>query len=90
MAIQDYLLALQWVKDNIGAFGGNPEQIMLFGQSAGADNVFVVSTLEEAEPLLNGVIVESGGGIDVIPPEIAQYTGASFAETLGCGDSDVS
>lgn len=90
MAIKDTLLALQWVRSHGALFGGDINKIMLFGQSAGADNVFVVSSLEQAKTLLSGVVLESGGGIDVIPPDIAEYTAKSFTETLGCKGSCVS
>lgn len=84
MAIKDALLALQWVQSHGALFGGDVHGVMMFGQSAGADNVFVLSSLREAKPLLSGVVLESGGGIDVIPPDIADYSAKSFIETLGC------
>jgi carboxylesterase type B len=89
MAIQDYLAALTWVKRNIGAFGGNPSKVMLFGQSSGADDTFVVSTLPEAKSLISAAVMESGGGLDMIPYETAKYTGRSFAKTLNCSSEDV-
>ncbi len=90
MAIQDYLAALRWVKANIPAFGGDASKVMLFGQSAGADNTFIVSTLPEAKELITSVILESGGGQDMTPYDVAQHTGASYAEALKCNSSDVS
>lgn len=84
MAIKDALLALQWVQSHGALFGGDVQRVMMFGQSAGADNVFVLSSLQEAKPLLSGVVLESGGGIDVIPPDIANYSAKSFVKTLGC------
>lgn len=90
MAIKDALLALQWVQTHAAIFGGDADRVMMFGQSAGADNVFVISSLEDAKPLLSGVVLESGGGIDVIPPDIADYSAKSFVETLGCKGSCVS
>lgn len=89
MAIQDYTAALTWVKDNIAAFGGAPEKVLLFGQSAGADDTFIFSTLPVAKGLVNSVILESGGGLDLTPYETAQYTASSYAETLGCRRIDV-
>ncbi|KAF3024331.1 hypothetical protein E8E14_013972 [Neopestalotiopsis sp. 37M] len=89
MAIQDYLAALAWVKENVASFGGNPSQILLFGQSAGADDVFVVSTLPQAKSLISAAILESGGGQDVVPYDIAQLSGSSFAETLNCSTNDL-
>lgn len=90
MAIQDYLAALTWVKHNIKAFGGDSTKVMLFGQSAGADDTFVVSTLPEAKHLISAAVMESGGGQDVAPYKTATYTGQSFAKTLNCRSDDVS
>ncbi|KAK5988801.1 Para-nitrobenzyl esterase-like protein [Cladobotryum mycophilum] len=84
MAIQDYLAALTWVHLNIRAFGGDRSKVVLFGQSAGADDTFVVSTLPETPHLISAAIMQSGGGMDLIPYETAQYTGRSYAETLKC------
>ncbi|KAF5004289.1 hypothetical protein FDECE_9199 [Fusarium decemcellulare] len=89
MAIKDYMAALTWVKENIAAFGGNSEKVMLFGQSAGADDTFVFSTLPQAKHLVSSAILESGGGQDLTPYGTAQLTGASFAKTLGCGETDL-
>lgn len=90
MAIQDYLAALRWTKDNIGAFGGDPKKTMLFGQSAGAVNAFAVASLPEVKDLVAAVVLQSGSGIDLTPNETAQYTGKSYAAALGCADHDVS
>ncbi|KAL7928902.1 Carboxylesterase [Trichoderma chlorosporum] len=88
MAIKDYLAALTWVKENIKAFGGDSSKIMLFGQSAGADNTFVVSTLPEAKGLISAAVMESGGGQDVTPYKTATLTGQSYAKTLNCSSND--
>lgn len=90
MAIQDYLAALGWVKENVASFGGDSSKILLFGQSSGADDAFVLSTLPEAKSLISAAVFESGGGLDVVPYDIAQLSGSSFAETLNCSTSDVS
>lgn len=89
MAIQDYLAALGWVKENVASFGGDSSQVLLFGQSSGADDAFVVSTLPEAKSLISAAVFESGGGLDVVPYDIAQLSGSSFAETLNCSTNDV-
>lgn len=89
MAIQDYLAALTWVKLNIRAFGGDSSKVMLFGQSAGADDTFVVSTLPEAKGLISAAVMQSGGGQDVTPYKTATNTGRSFAKTLNCSSKDV-
>ncbi|KAF3922721.1 Acetylcholinesterase [Orbilia brochopaga] len=60
--IQDIVLGLQWVQDNIAAFGGDKDKVLLFGQSAGAWNSFIISTLPSAPNLMRAVALESGGG----------------------------
>lgn len=58
--LQDQLAALKWVKSNIAAFGGDPENITLFGESAGAHAVGMLSTSPLAAGLFNKVIGQSG------------------------------
>ena len=89
MAIQDYLAALEWVNLNIRNFGGDHSKVLLFGQSAGGDDTFTVSTLPQAKSLISAAIIESGGGQDMTPYATAQYSGASYAQALNCSRTDV-
>jgi len=57
--ILDQLLALQWVQDNIAAFGGDATQITLFGQSAGAESVAILLGTEKANGLYQRAIMQS-------------------------------
>ena len=57
--LYDQILALQWVHDNIAAFGGDPDNITLFGQSAGAASILALMEMEEAEGLFHKAIVQS-------------------------------
>jgi para-nitrobenzyl esterase len=56
----DQLAALQWVRDNIARFGGDPANVTIFGQSAGAVDVNVLMTSPLAKGLFQRVIAESG------------------------------
>jgi para-nitrobenzyl esterase len=58
--IQDQVAALKWVKENIGAFGGNPENVTIFGQSAGSFSVSILSAVPAAKGLFQRIISESG------------------------------
>ncbi|KAF3931419.1 Acetylcholinesterase [Dactylella cylindrospora] len=86
--IQDIILALQWVQENIGKFGGDRGKVLLFGQSAGAWNSFIISTLPNAVDLMNAVALESGGGVDFQTNASAQQAGAIFASQVNCSTTD--
>lgn len=56
----DTIAALEWVRDNIAAFGGNPNNVTIFGESAGGRNVFMLLASPLAEGLFHRAIVQSG------------------------------
>ncbi len=60
----DQIAALKWVKRNIGQFGGDPDKITLFGQSAGGASVKALVASPLTAGLLSGAIIQSAGGID--------------------------
>ncbi|VAV91518.1 Para-nitrobenzyl esterase [hydrothermal vent metagenome] len=59
-ADMDMIAALQWVRDNIASFGGNPDRVTIFGESAGAHNVGSLLAMPQANGLFNGAISQSG------------------------------
>lgn len=61
--ILDQIFALRWVRENIAAFGGDPEQITTFGQSAGCMSVQTIISSPLSAGMLRGAILQSGGGI---------------------------
>lgn len=66
------------------------KKVLLFGQSAGAENVYAIATLPQAPSLINSVISESGGGRGLINNATTQKVGASYAQALNCNFTDVS
>ena len=60
MGIQDQRMALQWVQDNIAAFGGNPDDVTIFGQSAGGMSVCTLVSNPFNKGLFSRAIMESG------------------------------
>lgn len=65
--IFDQLAAIKWIKNNIAQFGGDPDNIMIFGQSAGAMSVQSLVSSPLAKDLISKAVIESGGGISNRP-----------------------
>ena len=63
-AFMDQIAALQWVQDNITAFGGDPDNVTIFGFSAGGVSIHSLLTIPAAQGLFHKAISESGGGRD--------------------------
>ncbi|OGO32051.1 MAG: hypothetical protein A2Z29_08935 [Chloroflexi bacterium RBG_16_56_11] len=89
--IQDQICALRWLRDNISNFGGNPDNITVFGQSAGAMSVALLCSSPWARGLFKKAICQSGGFLcppRETPYEEAVQDGCAFQQALGADDID--
>ncbi len=95
-ALSDLVLALEWVRDNARAFGGDPGNVTIAGQSAGGSAVTALMCSKRARGLFHKAIVQSGGAAGNLRPlrdrdgrPGAEPYGLAFAEELGIkGDDD--
>ncbi len=69
----DIIRALEWVQENIAAFGGDPENVMITGESAGGSNVFTLMISSLASGIFHRAIAESGGTSTATPAEGEQH-----------------
>jgi para-nitrobenzyl esterase len=95
-ALLDMIAALQWVKDNIARFGGNPDNVTIFGQSAGGFDVLALMVAPPAKGLFHKAISQSGN-IQTVPRSLAEnyvddtlpglpYSNREFINTLLVAD----
>jgi para-nitrobenzyl esterase len=81
--ILDIVLALQWVRDNAEAFGGDPGKVMIFGESGGGAKVSTLMAMDAAKGLFHRAAVQSGAWLTVNTPERAAKPAAAVMSALG-------
>ena len=86
----DQAMALRWVHENIAAFGGDPDNVTIFGQSAGGGSVSILPVLKEANRYFQKVIAQSGSTGLAFPVdcEAAQGKTKALLEYTGCKTMD--
>lgn len=88
--IMDQQLALKWVKENIANFGGDADNVTIFGESAGGLSVLSHIVSPASKELFDKAIVQSGSySMTQAPLSLAQTAGESFATAAGCDNADL-
>ncbi len=83
----DIVMALEWVRDNIAQFGGDPGNVTIFGQSGGGAKVSTLMAMPAAKGLFHKAIVQSGAGLRVGAREDAEFTATDFLTRVGIAAS---
>lgn len=91
VGLLDQRLALEWVRDNIASFGGDPERFGAFGHSSGGCSIAYHSYAFKDDPIVNSAIMHSGNEfIDVLTRDSSHANFTFVASNVGCGGLDAS
>jgi para-nitrobenzyl esterase len=83
LGLGDQLAALAWVRDEIAAFGGDPSNVAIAGESAGAMSIGTLLSMPSLTGLCRGAIMESGAAHRVIDPDTARRVARDLAARVG-------
>ena len=87
MGVADIAAGLKWVNENIANFGGDPDNVMIFGESGGGGKTSCLYAMPEAAPFFNKCSIESGPGVRMLTTEMAAKTTAHVLNELGISAS---
>jgi para-nitrobenzyl esterase len=84
----DIAAGMWWVHQNIAAFGGDPENVMIFGESGGGAKTAALYAMPDAAPFFNKASIESGPGVRMLTREAAAQTTARLLQELNIAPKD--
>ena len=85
----DIIACLQWVKRNIAAFGGNPDNVMIFGESGGGFKVGTLMAMPAAHGLFHKASIESGAALRRMPKDVATETAVRVLKALDIAPNEL-
>jgi para-nitrobenzyl esterase len=86
--LSDIVLALKWVQRNIAAFGGDPANVTIFGESGGGAKTSCLYAMPSVAPLFSKAIIQSGPVVRISTPDVAAQTTRLFLAELGIAPAD--
>lgn len=89
VSMTDCIAALRWVRENIAAFGGNPDRIMIYGQSGGGSKVTTLMGMPSGKGLIHRAAAMSGGGGNIPTLEQSRDFSRRLVKELGVGPRDI-
>ena len=89
LGMMDIVKALEWVRDNIAGFGGDPSNVTVFGQSGGGGKVSTLMAMPSAKGLFSKAIVESGSITNLLSPKYSRRIGAATVANLNLTPSRI-
>lgn len=87
--VMDLVASLQWVRENIEAFGGDPNRVMIFGQSGGGAKTSTVLAMPGGKGLFHAGAVQSGSALRLVTPEAGVESASRLLKQLGLGKKNI-
>jgi para-nitrobenzyl esterase len=85
----DIVAVLEWVRTHVSQFGGDPNNVTIFGQSGGGCKVAALMAMPAAKGLFHRAIIESGPTVKAVSPEFSQRVARALLDELGLSESQV-
>src|SRR5207302_3684789 len=90
LGMTDLVSSLKWIRENIANFGGDPDRVMIYGQSGGGSKVTTLMGMPSAVGLFHRASVQSGGGGNIPTGEQQKEFARQVIKELGIGSNEIS